>query len=312
MVPFTLADALLFPGVLVLGAVTSIEDFRIGKVRNVWILRGMLYAVLVYCAVFLLQFVMGGDQGVRALVQPFFYRFDRFLVTVGTSICVAYALWRYRVWGAGDAKLFICYSMLFPLSSYRLVYFDHYFASYLILLAIFIPATVFLLGRSLFFFLRSGEYWRTRAETRKVMPRRPLKEKCVGGARIFLGFFLMFILAQLLIAGIPFFSRGGAGSLGAIVLSWLVFRPLSLFFKRYHLAVISGFLILAVGAGFFPELRASLISKELWFSFLRALAALVGFPVFRMVIDEYVDYSGRKESRFAVWMFLGTIISRFL
>ena len=137
-----ISNIIFLPVILFIGCITSYEDFKISKIRNKWISMGLLYALTVYLVSWILYSLAEGPSSYLVC------NFDKWCINLVISTVVAYLLWHFKMWGAGDAKLFICYSALIPMGQYSRIYFNYYFASFLLLLAVFIPATAFLFIRS--------------------------------------------------------------------------------------------------------------------------------------------------------------------
>ena len=69
------------------------------------------------------------------------------------SLAVAYILWHFELWAAGDAKLFFVFSFLLPLKYYSSGAFPH-FPALALLLNVFTFAFIFLVLRSLYVFFK--------------------------------------------------------------------------------------------------------------------------------------------------------------
>lgn len=109
-------DMLYFflPGIILLGIITSYEDIRGRGIRNKWVLLGLVYAFAVFSA--LVGYLMFSGSG----VSPG-YLGDYFL-NVLIALAFGYIIWHVGLWSAGDAKLFLAYSALVPLSVYSIGY----------------------------------------------------------------------------------------------------------------------------------------------------------------------------------------------
>lgn len=126
----------LLPAIIVFGVATSYEDFRFSRIRNSQVLAAIIYSVAVTSgAVAFLYFT-------KELVS-FAYVLD-FSLNVVLSLLAGFIIWKMGFWGAGDAKLFLAYSALVPLSVYFYGYVN-FFPSLIILVNTFIPMFVFLL-----------------------------------------------------------------------------------------------------------------------------------------------------------------------
>ncbi len=102
---------------LVLGLVASLEDWRERRIRNLWILLGMLACLLGLAA--LLINTLLGERGVRFLDLGEYYLpwpfYPKVAAHLALSLTAALSLWRLEVWPAGDAKLFILFSFFLAL-----------------------------------------------------------------------------------------------------------------------------------------------------------------------------------------------------
>jgi len=134
-------DILNIPALLMLGVVTSYQDFKEGKIRNKWIIISVLYSFFSLGLTALLL-ELGGSTINPVYVKGFF-------VNLGFSLGFGVFLWMCKLWSAGDAKLFVAYAALIPLSTYRWQV-SPLFPSYILLINTFTPIFVFLLVRMLF------------------------------------------------------------------------------------------------------------------------------------------------------------------
>jgi hypothetical protein len=145
-----------------MGLVVSYEDWSQHRVRNRWIVLGMIAgaAGLAY----LLWNSILGYQGVRLgrlgeHYMPWRY-YPKILIHIGLSFTAAFTMWRLAIWPAGDAKLYILFAFLAALidpnlPGYPLLLFM------LLLVNIFVPAGLyFAVETVLRLALRAGELWR--------------------------------------------------------------------------------------------------------------------------------------------------------
>ncbi len=119
-----------------LGAVCVCTDLKEGKIKNKWIKIGLLWAVFLYFGLFLYNFFyLRKQENEQYLLQ---------MISNGAvSLLVGYFLWKFKLWAAGDAKLFFVFSLLIPLSFYS----NHYlnvFPAFVLLINTFILILAFL------------------------------------------------------------------------------------------------------------------------------------------------------------------------
>jgi len=132
------------PMIIFLGAVTTYEDIKHGKIRNKWILIALAYAIIVNIAL-----VVYLNYGINQ--SPRIEYFIELSISFTISLMVGFLMWWINLWTAGDAKLFAAFAALVPLSVYR---FGHipFFSSSNILINTFVPFfvvyTLFMLYRT--------------------------------------------------------------------------------------------------------------------------------------------------------------------
>jgi Flp pilus assembly protein protease CpaA len=94
------------PTLLALGIVTSYEDIKEGKIRNKYVIAGLVLSVLIHSLLLLFRIID-----------------IRYVLLLGVYVLIALVLgvflWFIGAWSAGDAKLYVCYIALIPLGVYR-------------------------------------------------------------------------------------------------------------------------------------------------------------------------------------------------
>ncbi len=144
-----------------LGLVVSYEDWSQRRVRNRWILLGLSAGAA--GVAFLLWNSVLGHQGVRLgrlgeYYMPWRYYIKLFIHML-LSLTAAFTMWRFAVWPAGDAKLYVLFSLLAALINpnlpgYPLLLFM------LLLVNIFVPAGLLFAAETVGrLFLRVREVW---------------------------------------------------------------------------------------------------------------------------------------------------------
>lgn len=127
-------------------------DWKEQKIRNQFIVF-WLKLILAGYVLILGQSLLGAFGFIKVFILRDYYL--ALLGHAGFSVAAAYALWRLRIWPAGDVKLFVLLSLCYPLmripGSFRsgLLFLE-------VLINVFVPAAVFL------FFTALEYLWRTR------------------------------------------------------------------------------------------------------------------------------------------------------
>lgn len=127
---------------IILGAIVVKEDLAERRIRNKWIILGFKIGFFYYSVLIIWAFI-----GFLNIYQPVFFQYFKyqyfFNISLNTILSgvISYFFWRYRIWPAGDAKLFTMFSFLLPLRYYSNDYFP-YFPSIDLFINIFIPAFI--------------------------------------------------------------------------------------------------------------------------------------------------------------------------
>ena len=117
------------PFILFLGIITTYEDIRFGKIRNRWTITAIAYSLLAYSFIIIYNLINSALNHIYLLELSVNFIF---------AILVGYGLWHFRIWSAGDGKLFISFAFLLPLSIYQYGY-QPFIPSITLLINIFAP-----------------------------------------------------------------------------------------------------------------------------------------------------------------------------
>jgi len=294
-------NLIFLPAIFIIGAITSYEDLRYSKIRNLWVCAGLIYALGVYVAFWCISHVWGAGVSVPAESL-------KCLVNFFVSILVGYTFWQMRIWSPGDAKLFMVYSVLIPYAMFPLHFWKGYFYSFYHLLIVFVLAAVVLFFKAMayslkltYISLKSGTFKSRQGTQLCFLFLKKTWPLCVNFILVFL-----FINMFRLIAG-PFFHNRGVNYLILFAFMFVVsgslrklikspgFRTISIIFLAGGILCYVVLLKEAHGKYFFEMLRLNLFFSA---------AAIFVFKT----IDFYLDGVEKKSSPFAHWMFLGALI----
>ncbi|HOX28178.1 MAG TPA: hypothetical protein PLQ76_03375, partial [bacterium] len=115
---------------LTLAAIITVEDIRFGKIKNKWIVNGIIAGCVIHGFIIIFYNILPGDVSVDLS-----YIRD-VVVNTAFAFCCGYLMWKIGVWSAGDSKLFLLFSFLLPLNYYKYSYID-YFPAFNLLINIF-------------------------------------------------------------------------------------------------------------------------------------------------------------------------------
>lgn len=305
-----LLDYLFLPVLFLIGLVTSYQDFKEGKIKNKWIILGLSWSLGIYVLFLIWSFIAPFLSQIYSkhltFVLPSYIL--KVLINSAITLIVGYVLWYFDLWSAGDAKLFFVFSLLLPLKYYWRSALP-YFPSFALLINIFIPALLFLMGQNLFYFLKTFSaskitgFWRGNLLKFKANYPLYLKE--------FLGFLLIFAAFQIIKYELgSWLSRFGQWQTLAFLLVMAVRKPLRRVFEKTWILilVLSGIIFyltagqLFYSQGILPK-AIFLIKNSVFFMIIFAVAS---------ALLSYVQEQKKKHLPFAVWAFAGVILTIIL
>lgn len=306
---------LFFTVLCFIGIKTSYEDIKTSNIRNKWVLLGLIYALTVYLfsALSFLFNAFPHSAAFNTLNSYLLKYSDRWIINLLVSITLSYWLWHIRVWGAGDAKLFITYAALIPMGQYSKIYFDYYFASFFLLLGIFLPATLFLSAKAAAQLVHRMNLAEIIIAAIKGIKTKLNNMRGPETCKVILGFFVFFLFFRIFnmeINGV--LARSITDQNILTLISLLAFRQLNAFFRK-NLKLMVIVFILLIG-------YETMKSPVFWTQLLKTLTSTISntcivfliYPVFKIIEDFYEENIYKKTTPFAPWMFLGALIVWFI
>lgn len=282
--------------ILCLGVITSIEDHKFGKIRNVWIVASLFCGVLFYLNLFFLGTVHYGIIGKNLLF----------------SIFVSYFLWKNKFWNPGDAKLFIIYTLLTPPEVYSKVYFFS-FLSFNLLINTFVPATIFLVIVALINFIKEKKYINVISSKKISIFLKKLIAGKSSLLRNIAGFTFLFIFFRVLRdkvleMGIHYLPD----SRTFFIALFIFYKPLKKFFKLKKVYIVLLFALLV--AALWPQiLEDPKKIVSLFFSYAKISFILILLSDFvRNITSAHIRESNEKTMPFAIWIFIGVLLTWFI
>ncbi|MFH0874556.1 MAG: A24 family peptidase C-terminal domain-containing protein [archaeon] len=136
MIEITLLDIFYIPFILLFGIATSYYDCKYRKIKNSWIAAALIYSVVALIILINIYESQGGEVSTEYI--------KLFFQNLAISLAFGVMLWMCNLWSAGDAKLFLAYSALIPLTTYKWGAIG-LFPSYILLINTFTPLLFFLL-----------------------------------------------------------------------------------------------------------------------------------------------------------------------
>lgn len=287
--------------VFFIGIITSYEDFKYTKIRNKWILFGLVGGAVIY--LFALAY--------KLMPLHFLYIL---LINTLISLLIGVIFWYFDWWSAGDAKLFMIFAWLVPVQAYSRAALP-IFLSFVILVNTFI-FFVFALFAQSFFFLVDKVIFYLKMEKEKRRNNLRIfynkisfeaKHNILKHLRTFSGIILLYIFFQI-------FRLEMGDSL--IDLKWL--QLVSFLF-----AVIIGFLwqkifkrnwvliLLIIGLfayGIIKFIFSDMERLNILFFINNFLSFIIIFLLTNW-LGYYVKSTEKKPIHFAFWLFSGVILT---
>lgn len=301
--------------IFLIGLITSYQDFKEGKIKNKWIILGLVWALGIY--LLLLIWAISAPYLAQIYSKEFTFILPSYILKVFINSLIAllggYLLWYFNLWSAGDAKLFALFTFLLPLRFYSKSYLP-YFPSFVLLINTFIPVLIFLICQNLFCFLKKALAFREiqPAMREKILKLKTLfKKNYLNYLKVGLGFLLLFMFFRLIKFELDNrFGQVGWWQTTVLLLIIILRKSLSQFLKKSWLLILIllGIIFYLVASYFFstqavlPKFFLSIKSSILFVFIFIIVSALLS----------YVPEGQKKHLPFAVWMLLGVIITMIL
>ena len=178
-------DLLFLVPLFTVGIISTFNDIRYGKIKNLWIGIGLIFTLIVYAAFFIIAIIELPEK------HNLKYMIDM-IVNGLIAGGVSFFMWKSNLWGAGDAKLITLFSFLLPLKFYSNSYVD-FFPAFNIFINTFILIIVFILLEYFLFILKNHNRFK------KISFSFIKKENLLGLLNMFLIYLVIFISIRLLI-----------------------------------------------------------------------------------------------------------------
>jgi len=262
----------------IIGTITAYEDIRIGKVKNKLILIGFSAGIIGYL-------LLAGEVVCFSAVGSAYFK--KLLINIFVSCLVSFFIWYAGLWAAGDAKVFMLFSFLFPLRYYGDRWVIPFFPAANLLVNAFVLTLIFVFLEIIFKTVKFGLGVILRLMEQTVDSKRRLSflQWKVAARRIktkkaeyfkvvvtYLCFFMLFDVARGHIKGIPVLEDFG------FIIIILVFRPIRNIFHKVKLS----HLLLVIGAVWIYKFYLSRVSLSDFF--VQSALMLRNYAVFMPVI----------------------------
>jgi len=283
----SIIDYIFLPVLLFISVITAYEDIKLGKIRLKWIKFGLFYSISVYLVFYLLvTFNVLYFGGIN------FPYIKSLLINVFISLIVAYLLWKLGAWAAGDAKLFIIYSLLIPLEYYSKGYLP-YFPSFALLVNIFLPIFAFVFIAAIFQLVAIGFKYVSRLDRTKAMlfyvikffiwARKKFKENQKEVVGKVIGYMCVFAIGSFLR------SSWDLKPLVVVAIMLIIFKPIISAIKKNPKFMVLGVSLILVYLGWETFSRGwGNMCNMVLARMARLLLLVFGLDV---VLQQYIKYT---------------------
>ncbi|MDD5146014.1 MAG: hypothetical protein PHF44_04200 [Candidatus Pacebacteria bacterium] len=314
---FDILDILFLPLLFFIGAITSYQDFKYGKIKNKWIILGLSYGLGAYLIFTVLNLTGYGSFFSSVLANSLFKNnwtnlIGNILLNSFCSFFLTFVLWRFNLWSAGDAKLFFVFSWILPLK-YYFNSFIQVFPAINLFINTFIVAFLFLFTVIAIHFLK--EFF----PTLRVAGLKNLFKKIFIESRVHLKSVLdvalilisIFLTIKIIIEKLQISSPFNLKFLTILtIIGLVVFRnQMSIVLKKYHRIIYIYFFLVIIYLIIFSNQQLgeilTFVLKTI-FIFSLMFGAIILMPQF------YLQKNQKVDMPFAVWLTLGAIITIIL
>ena len=312
-------NILTLPILFLIGLATSYEDFRYGKITNRWIIFGIVWSFFVIFLLLAMNFL-----NVAEIIS--FQYAGKTALNFLAVVIISFLMWKFGAWAAGDAKLFIAFSALLPLTFYWKSYLP-IFPSFALLVNIFALVFLYMLARASVFY---GEkilmlFWTLVKKPKSISEKIRIAkianwkslvlffQKRMNTIMAITGVFLAVAITEKILLRYFLMVIDLKIILPIIFVVLILFKgPLKKLTKKIAFLKTAGIVILAALFGYSLIFDFSSAIKIIWQSILMLLAFMLVLKLFETMSNFYMrETSFQKNIPFAFWMFMGVILTLF-
>lgn len=284
MLHYNFINLLFLVPLAIIGLICSYTDIKYNKIFNKWIAVASIYILFLYIALFVYTLITG-EANINYI---FILIINGLLALVG-----GYLLWNFKLWSAGDAKLFTVYAFLIPLNFYSKSYIP-YFPSFNLLINLFIPLLILLSCNAIFITIRGLYGSKHKIKKVKLPEAKRILKYILMLLQMYLSYILIFLLLQLL-----FFISADTVLEKALLNPLLLFMILLLIgrqvnkirqIKKWINFIVYGFII---GYGVFLFFSGETI--QLKNMLMTALVFMVFIGITRKVLNFYIEHKETQK-----------------
>lgn len=163
---------------IILGFISTITDFKDMKIYN----KNILYAILISIVIYILFYN-----------QLEFIYFKYYIINLIISIIISFIFFYFKIWAAGDAKLFLAIIFMIPYPIYQNNISNIFPAMYLLII-IFSVAFIYVVLESIYLWIKDNK--KLKYITKKNITKNEIKDFILN---YFFGYFIILFINNVLI-----------------------------------------------------------------------------------------------------------------
>lgn len=310
-------NILFLPVLFFIGLVTIYDDFKCGKIRNKWIILGTSWGIGILFLFLIWHFIASpvthfyysgildypSDYDAVVFTISISYLWKSF-VNIAVALIISFLMWRFDVWAAGDAKLFVVYSILLPMTFYWKSFFS-FFPSFVLMINIFIPIFIYLLIGSVLYYLKFI-YSRFKNKSKKEIlekkqeSKEEKRKKMLANAKnmlvIMIAFIGLFLIIKLFQTPIEKYTSFNIFSIQVFIFAAVIIfsNPVIKFLVKpavFRIVIITVIILTCYGLIYSYDSTLETIYRTL----IMMTIFIIVLTIFRKMIDFHVLKTDVKE-----------------
>ena len=175
---------------IVLGIISSITDFKNKKIYNKNIIWAVMVSIFVYAVLW--------NQ-----IEVMYIK--NYLINLGISVAISFLFFYFKIWAAGDAKLFLAIVVMIPYELYE-VETNNVFPALYLLIMIFSVAFIYVFFETVYLWIKDKEKSKKIKELK--LGKTEIKEFII---KYFMGYFMILFINNITLEFFTEFRINNAG-----------------------------------------------------------------------------------------------------
>jgi len=259
---------------ITIGIICAYTDIRYNKILNQWILLGLLIAFFLY--LYLWIYKDAGQYVVELIING------------AISFIIGYLLWHFKLWSAGDAKLFTVFALLIPFDFYS-KNFIYFFPSFNLMINLFIPLFMVLAILAIISTVKEAFVTRKKIiNLLKVPDYKQVIKLAHSILQIFLSYFFAIVLLRITILAFDIFFKAGI-LLNPFFIFAVLFLTINTFIKKRKKSKCLNLIIYGIIIVYFFILAYLRLYHQISDVFITTFVFMTLIESVRLIMNSYVE-----------------------